>query len=53
MTHNKNGCENSLMIYYTWNHLTVCKQMSSGLFEKCYLQTIHLKIIHITGFGIK
>ena len=19
--------------YYTWNHLTVCKQMSSGLFK--------------------
>ena len=31
----------------TWNHLTMRKQISSGSFQKCYLQTIHLQIIHI------
>ena len=42
----------------TWNYLTVCKQMSSGLF-KCYLQTVLLQVIYIQytyvwkGFGIK
>ena len=29
--------------YKIWNHLTVCKQMNSISFFKCYLQTIHLK----------
>ena len=29
-----------------WNHLTMCKQMSSGLLKECYLQTIYLQITH-------
>ena len=31
----------------TWNHLTECKQMRSGLFKKFYQQTFHLHIIYI------
>ena len=31
----------------TWNHLTVCKQMSSGSFKHCYPQKICLQIIYI------
>ena len=32
----------------TWNHLTVCKQISSkSSFKKTYLQTIHLQLIFI------
>ena len=29
-----------------YNYLTVCKQISSGLFKKFYLQTMHLQIIY-------
>ena len=28
----------------TWNHLTVCNQISSGSFKNCYLETISLQI---------
>ena len=37
----------------TWNYLTVCKQMSPGLFKNNYLQTIHLLIIYIWCLCIK
>ena len=30
----------------TWNHLTVCKQMSSDSFKNCYLHTIRLQTPH-------
>ena len=30
----------------TWNHLTMYKQLNSGLFKNCYLETICLQIIH-------
>ena len=29
--------------YNTWNNWTVCQQINSISFFKCYLETIHLK----------
>ena len=37
----------------TWNHLTGCKQITSGSFKKCYQLTIHKKSYVWTGFDIK
>ena len=37
----------------TWNHLTVCKQISSGLSKNYYLQTIHLQIVCLMYIFIK
>ena len=40
------------LINNTWNHSITCKQVSSGLFKKCYLQTIHLKPYNICTIRI-
>ena len=36
----------------TWNHLTVCKQMSSDSFKNYFNQTIRLQIINIWYISI-
>ena len=33
-----------ILVYNTWNYLTVCNQMSSGLFLESFLQIIHSQI---------
>ena len=34
-----------LLMLDIWNHLTMCKQISSGSFKNDCLQTIHLLIL--------
>ena len=53
-----NECWIELILFdcNTWNHLTVCKQMSSCSFKNCYLQTNsftnHIEYICINSYAL-